>query len=104
MRVPPGKGGGPILTIFSRVPNDGVGLRALPEVIFSLDSDLIGHVDRGLSHHIAGAPHCDIVPSLSGLSPSPLDNVAQVGAKSRGSIHGLCGEKTDRQTEWTGFW
>lgn len=100
VRVLFGEGGGPILTIFSRVPNDGVRLGAFPKVIFSLDSDLIGYVDRGLPHHIARAPHCHIVPSLSGLSPSPLDNVAQVGAKGRGSIHRLCRDKqTDRQTD-----
>jgi len=93
-----GEGGGPILTIFPRVPNDGFRLRAFPKVIFSLDSDLIGYVDRGLPHHIARAPHGDIVPSLSGFSPSPLDNVAQVGAKGGGSIHRLC-RQTDRQTD-----
>jgi hypothetical protein len=76
VRVLLGEGGGPILTIFSGVPNDGVRLGAFPKVIFSLDSDLIGNVDRRLPHHVARAPHCDIVPSLSGLSPSPLDNVA----------------------------
>lgn len=88
-----GGGQGEVLTIFSRVTDDSVWLRALPKVIFGLDSDLIGHIDRSLPHDIAGAPHCDIVPGLSSLSPSPLDDVSQVGAKGGGGIHGLCRER-----------
>ena len=67
----PGVEGGRVLTIFSRVTDDSVWLRALPKVIFSLDSDLVGHIDGGLPHHVAGAPHGDIVPGLAGLSPPP---------------------------------
>lgn len=84
-----------VLTIFSRVANDSVRLWPFPEVILGLDPDLIGHIDRGLPHHIARAPHRHVVPCFSGLPPPPLDNVAQVGSKGRSGIHGL---HRDRQT------
>lgn len=93
---------GKVLTIFSGVTDDSFRLRALPEVIFSLDSDFIGHVDRSLPHDIAGAPHCDIVPGLSSLSPPPLDDIAQVGAKGGGGIHGLSRERQTARVGWTG--
>lgn len=98
----PGWGQGRVLTIFSGVTDDSVWFRALPKVIFCLDSDLIGHVDRGLPHHIAGAPHSDIVPGLSGLSPPPLDDVAQVGAKGGGGVHRLSRERDGRSGEGAG--
>lgn len=87
------QGWGRVLTIFPGVTDDSVWLRALPKVIFGLDSDLIGHVDGGLPHHVAGAPYCDVVPRLSSFSPPPLDDVSQVGAKGRGGVHGLSRER-----------
>lgn len=86
-------GCGRVLTIFPGVTDDSVWLRALSKVIFGLDSDLIGHVDGGLPHHVAGTPDCDVVPRLSSFSPPPLDDVAQVGAKGRGGVHGLSRER-----------
>ena len=93
---------GKVLTIFSRVTDDSIRLRALPKVIFGLHSDLIGHVDRGRPYHVAGAPYGDIVPGLSSLSPPPLDDVAQVGAKGGGGIHGLSEERQRAGVEEAG--
>lgn len=71
-----------LLTVFSRVPNDHIGLRSCSKLIPSLDFDLIRHIGFCVVDDMFGPNRGHITPLIPRILQSPPHVVVQVWAIS----------------------
>lgn len=70
------RGRGRVFIIFFGVIDDRVWFRVFFKVIFGLDSDFVGYIDRGLIYYVAGVLYCDVVLVFSSFFSSLFYDVA----------------------------
>ena len=77
--TPPMGGASPILTVFPRVANGNLGLRAFALAVDSLDFDLIRHKGGRVGHNQEGVAHNLLLPGTPRPLGAPLDAVLNLG-------------------------
>lgn len=97
MQSPPAVGkSSSILTVFPRVANGNLGLRALALAVDGLDFDLIRHKGGGVRHNQEGVAHDLFLPGTPSPLRAPLDTVLNLGGIPVHPPKGLEGGKQKR--------
>ena len=92
-----------VLTVFSWVANDNRRLWAKAKVVESLDLNLIWGEGVCVVYIVSQPLCCGILPLLSGVSPSPPNQIFQVGTVPVSAVQRLY-HRTDRSLLSVKIW